>query len=252
MIKFFAFTGYPPSVVCNLIFKMLTKYKAIFFDAGGTLLHPYPSVGEIYAEVGKRYGSPATAAQLEHSFREVWLKHDGLSRLASHSNENLERNFWKTLVREVFDACGGVNNFDDFFHELYDLFARPEVWRLYPDVENLLKDLKKQGKKMGIVSNWDSRLFHICEGLELNQYFDFIIASAVFGASKPSTKIFEEALRRSGVNAAEAVHIGDSFKDDIEGAHGAGLSAILIDRHPKSRPTKHKPTITNFTDLRSN
>ena len=102
---------------------------------------------------------------------------------------------------------------------------------------------------MGIVSNWDSRLFHICEGLQLNQYFDFILASAVFGASKPSPKIFEEALKRSGVEAQDAVHIGDSFKDDIQGAHGAGLSAILIDRHPKGRPHQHHPTIKSFKEL---
>ena len=228
---------------------MLTKFKAVFFDAGGTLLHPYPSVGEIYAKVGKKYGSKAEAAQLEHSFREIWLKHDGLARLQSHSDEKLERNFWKTLVEEVFTAAGGVNDFEVFFTELYDLFARPEVWRLYPDVEDLLKNLKKQGKKLGIVSNWDSRLFHICEGLELNQYFDFVLASAVFGASKPSPKIFEEALKRSGVDAKDAVHIGDSFKDDIEGAGGAGMSAILIDRHPKGRPHQHHPTIRHFGEL---
>ena len=228
---------------------MLQNYKAIFFDAGGTLLHPYPSVGEIYSEVGKRYGSPATPAQLEHAFREVWLKHDGLNRLQSHSDENLERNFWKTLVEEVFLATGGVNDFEIFFHELYDLFAKPEVWRIYPDVEDLLKNLKKQGKKMGIVSNWDSRLFHICDGLELNQYFDFVLASAVFGASKPNPKIFEEALKRSGVEAKEAVHIGDSFKDDINGASSVGMPAILIDRHPKVRPHQHHPTIRSFAEL---
>lgn len=228
---------------------MLTKYKAIFFDAGGTLLHPYPSVGEIYAEVGKRYGCHAKPEELETAFREVWLRHDGLNRLQSHSNENLERNFWKTLVEEVFTCAGGVKDFDEFFHELYDLFARPEVWRLYPDVENLLKHLKKQGKKMGIVSNWDSRLFHICKGLELEKYFDFVLASAVFGASKPSDKIFREALRLSGVDPHEAVHIGDSFKDDVEGAHGVGLSAILIDRHPKGRPHKHHPTVRSFEEL---
>ena len=228
---------------------MLTKYKAIFFDAGGTLLHPHPSVGEICAEVGKRYGSPATADQLDHSFREVWLKHDGLNRLEGPIDEKLERNFWKILVEEVFTATGGVNDFEAFFHELYDLFARPEVWRLYPDVEDLLKSLKKQGKKMGIVSNWDSRLFHICEGLQLNQYFNFVLASAVFGASKPSPKIFEEALKRSGVEAHEAVHIGDSFKDDIQGAGGAGVAAILIDRHPKGRPHQHHPTIKSFGEL---
>ncbi len=228
---------------------MIQSYKAVFFDAGGTLLHPYPSVGEVYAEVSSRYGCKAGAAQLEHLFRQHWLKRDGLADMASHNNEKIERTWWKNLVREVFEEAGGVNDFDAFFNELYDLFARPEVWRLYPDVKEILAHLKKQGKKIGIISNWDSRLFKICEGMGIHGNFDFILASAVFGASKPSPKIFEEALRLAGVKPQEAVHIGDSFEDDIHGAKGAGIEAILIDRHPKGRPHRHHPTLRDFKPL---
>jgi putative hydrolase of the HAD superfamily len=228
---------------------MLGPYKAVFFDAGGTLLHPYPSVGEIYAQVGCRFGCKAKPEQLEQLFRHHWLKRDGLSGLTGQLDEKIERTWWKHLVHDVFTEAGGVENFDDFFHELYDLFARPEVWRLYPDVKELLVSLKKQGKKLGVISNWDSRLFKISEGLGLDEHFDFILASAVFGSSKPSPKIFEEALHRAGVDPHEAIHIGDSFEDDVRGAMTVGISAILIDRHPKLRPHQHHPTITDFREL---
>lgn len=228
---------------------MLKPFKAVFFDAGGTLLHPYPSVGEIYAQVGGKFGSKAKPEYLEQLFRRHWLKRDGLSGLTGQLDEKIERTWWKHLVKDVFEEAGGVDNFEEFFHELYDLFARPEVWRLYPDVMESLVTLKKSGKKLGIISNWDSRLFKISEGLGLDGYFDFILASAVFGSSKPSAKIFEEALKKAGVDPHEAIHIGDSFEDDVRGAKAAGIDAILIDRHPEPRPHQHHPTITDFRQL---
>jgi putative hydrolase of the HAD superfamily len=228
---------------------MLHPFKAVFFDAGGTLLHPYPSVGEIYAEVAARFGCKAKPAQLEQLFRAHWLKRDGLAALASHNDEKVERTWWRGLVSDIFTEAGGVRDFDAFFHELYDLFGHPDVWRLYPDVLELLIELKKHKKKTGIISNWDSRLFKICEGLGLTEHFDFILASAVFGASKPNPKIFLEALKRAGVEPHEAVHIGDSVEDDIRGAQALGIQAVLIDRHPKPRAAEHHPTILHFKDL---
>ena len=211
---------------------MLASFKAVFFDAGGTLLHPYPSVGEIYFEVASRYGCRTPAGVLESKFRDAWLKRDGIGNLASHSNEKVERDWWKNLVFEVFSETLPGQNFEKFFAELYDLFAQPQVWRLYPGVHELLENLKNQKKRLAIISNWDSRLFKICAGLDIEKYFDFILASAVFGASKPSPLIFQEALRRTGVLPHEAVHIGDSLADDIHGAHQVGIHAIHIDRHP--------------------
>lgn len=211
---------------------MLDSFKAIFFDAGGTLLHPYPSVGEIYQRVAAIHGCHVDAAATEKLFRESWLKRDGLSHLASHSSEKIERDWWRSLVYDVFETLGGFKDFEAFFTELYDVFARPECWRLYPGTLELLAALKKKKKTLGIISNWDSRLLILCKGLGVEPYMDFILASAVFGASKPSPKIFEEALRRANVGPHEAVHIGDSVEDDIHGAQRVGLKAIFINRHP--------------------
>ena len=228
---------------------MIASFKAIFFDAGGTLLHPFPSVGEIYQKVGAKYGCRAKADQLEKSFHEVCLRKDGLTSLASHSSEKVERDWWHHLVAEVFSGGAAVQDFETFFEELYDVFARPESWRLYPGVPEVLRELKKRGKRVGIVSNWDSRLFKLCEGLGLEKYVDFVLASAVFGASKPSPRIFEEALRQSRVLPEEAIHVGDSIEDDVNGALGAGLKAILIDRTHGGRSTPSVPTIRDLKEL---
>lgn len=231
---------------------MIQSYKAVFFDAGGTLLYPYPSVGEIYQEVAARYGSKAAGHELQGRFLACWRRKDEISNPASHSSEKVEREWWRSLVADVFKDFGPLRDFEAFFDELYDLFARPEVWRLYPGVTDVLEALKKQGKKLVIVSNWDSRLFRLADFFKLNRYFDEILASAVVGASKPSAKIFKEALKRTGTAPGEAVHVGDSFEDDIQGAASAGIAAILVDYHGRPFPATNgaaKPLAT-IRDLR--
>lgn len=215
---------------------MLRRFKAVFFDAGGTLLHPFPSVGEIYREVAERYGWPCQAKELENCFRKAWLRRDGLSDLASHCDEKIEKKWWQELVREVFSQTGDIRKFkkfDIFFEELYHLFGSPEVWRVYPGTEKILKEIRGKKSFLGIISNWDSRLFHLCDGLCLSGYFNVILASAVVGSAKPGSRIFEEALKKAGIQPHEAVHIGDSFEDDVRGALKAGMEAILINRHPE-------------------
>ncbi len=210
---------------------MIDSYKAIFFDAGGTLLHPYPSVGEIYAEVAARYGVKASSQEIEKKFREIWIQREGLAQLSAHSNEKIEKDWWRNLVAEVFSSYSLGDQFEKFFDELHRLFAEPEVWRLYPGVLELLAELKKRGKHLAVISNWDSRLIKLLERLGIAGYFEFILASAVFGSAKPGARIFEEALKRTGVSPEEALHIGDSFEDDIKGAVQLGIHAVLIDRH---------------------
>ena len=229
---------------------MLTSYKVIFFDAGGTLFHPYPSVGAIYRDVAKKYGAEVDAGVIEHLFHQAWLKRDGLSHLSSHQNEKIEKDWWYSLVKEVFSQVTNIQHFDAFFEELYHVFGGPEVWHLFDDTIELLEKLKLKKRRMAIVSNWDSRLFQLCEGLGLGEYLDFILASAVFGAAKPSPKIFKEALKKAGVQPHEAVHIGDSLEDDIQGALGAGLSAIFLDRKKTQRHEKH-PLAGQFQTVHS-
>ncbi len=219
---------------------MIRTFKAVFLDAGGTLFHPYPSVGELYHEVARRYGCEAHPEFIQKTFHELWVKKDGMAALASQSSEKIEKQWWRDLVREIFEMAGGLRDFENFFEELYDLFARPHVWRVFPETIEVLKELRQTKKCVGIVSNWDSRLFGLCAGLEVEKYVDFILASAVFGAAKPSPKIFHEALKKAGVRPEEAVHVGDSLEDDIRGAEGAGIRAILIDRH-STRSAKEHP-----------
>jgi len=230
---------------------MIAKYAAVFFDAGGTLFRPHPSVGEIYREVALRYGTDVPASAIEARFHDLWHQRDGLTSLSSHADEKKEKHWWHGLVREVFAPYGGVCDFDRYFDELYDYFGSAACWRLYPDTLEVLGHCAGRGQRLFVVSNWDSRLYAICQGLAITDFFDSILASAVIGAAKPNPRIFEEALRRAGLKGCQAVHIGDSFEDDVRGASAAGVDAIWVDRHHRRhREPSHFEGVTIIESLK--
>ena len=229
---------------------MLSRYKAVFFDVGGTLLRVEPSVGEVYATHARPFGFVGSSDELDHLFRKEWSKSGGIASLSSKSGEKVEREFWRNLVFQVFEPSGGLNDFERYFEIVYEAFAREDHWRIFDDVVNsgIFEKWKKSGVTLGVISNWDSRLHEILKSTNLADYFDFILASAEVGSAKPDKTIFIEALKRSGVNSQEACHIGDEPIADVQGAKNAGIDAILIDRkgrHEKETFTK----IHSFREL---
>lgn len=202
--------------------------KAVFFDAGNTLFRPYPSVGHVYARLARRHGVRVAPVWVQKRFGEEWKKRNGLAQLKDEKHEKI---WWRNLVRTVFDgAFPSEKKFHAYYEELYHAFAMPATWRLYPETISVLKALQKKGVRMGIVSNWDSRLFALCDGLGVTPFMEFILASAVEGTVKPEKRIFHRGLKKMGLKPSEALHIGDSFREDHWGARRAGLQALLITR----------------------
>jgi putative hydrolase of the HAD superfamily len=211
---------------------MLSRYKAVFFDVGGTLLRVHPSVGDVYSRHARDYGFCGDAADVDRQFRLQWKAMGGIESLGRQSGVTIERKFWRDLVFRVFEHFGGLRDFDNYFERIYEVFRKKDCWRVYEDVleSGLLEKLKRKGVVLGVVSNWDSRLSETLADIGLARHFDFILASTVVGSAKPDRKIFAEALKRSGVRSEDACHIGDEPLTDIEGAGRAGVDAILIDR----------------------
>ncbi len=225
-----------------------SKVRAVFFDAGNTLFEVHPSVGAWYAEVARQYGTVCDSRQVEEHFRAEWdIRSRGNASSRRQTPED-ERNWWRGLVQAVMDRAGGVRRFEAFFDELYELFAGGRVWRVFPEVESVLSACRERGLVLGIVSNWDSRLPRICEALGLTPKVDFVLASAVVGVAKPDPQIFHLALRRAGVAAAEAVHVGDSLQEDVRGATAAGLKALWLARATRADAP---PEVTKVDSLLS-
>ncbi len=226
--------------------RMLSRYKAVFFDVGGTLLQVEPSVGEVYAIHARPFGFNGSGEELDHRFKKEWRTAGGIAALGKKTGEEEEKLFWRDIVFRVFEPSGGLNNFEHYFETVYEAFSRKDHWHVFDDVmdSGVFDKLKKSGIILGVISNWDSRLHAILKSMNLAGHFDFILASAEVGSAKPDETIFAEALKRSGVSAHEACHIGDEPRADVQGANNSGIDAILIDR-------KGKYEKEDFTTVRS-
>lgn len=210
---------------------MPERIAAVFFDAGGTLIRPHRTVGEIYATIAARHGLDLPAAVLEERFHSVFPNMPPLCfrGVPPSALTGLERRWWRWLVEQVFGDCQ-INDFNAFFAEVFDYFADGAAWQVFPEVVETLEVLKSRGVRTAIVSNFDARLLRLCDELGLSRRVHTVIASTRVGFAKPDPRIFQAGLRRLGVQASQALHVGDSEREDVQGARAAALRPILIRR----------------------
>jgi putative hydrolase of the HAD superfamily len=200
----------------------LAHICAVSFDAGGTLVEPWPSVGHVYAEVAGEFGFPnLSPKELTARFFQAWREKGPFDYSRQH---------WAALVDRTFAGLFSRPPPPGFFPALYERFASPEVWRLYDDVFPALNALSERGLKLAVVSNWDERLAPLLEKLEISRFFDAVIVSHDAGFHKPDREIFQAAVKRLQLAPGEVLHVGDSFREDFEGASQAGLKSLLLRR----------------------
>ncbi len=210
--------------------------QAVFFDAAGTLFRVRGSVGEVYGRVAAEFGfqpTPETDSwkRLGQAFlrsfqaREPMLFPEGAGRPLAE----MERDWWREVVRATFAGFGPFPRFEEFFREVYDFFGTARPWDLEPGCRELLTDLRKRGLKLGVISNFDSRLEGLLAALQIRDCFDSVTISSVCGAAKPDPRIFRHALKAAGAAASRSIHVGDDWEDDWTGAEGVGMRALLFD-----------------------
>ncbi|MBA7472628.1 (S)-2-haloacid dehalogenase 4A [subsurface metagenome] len=123
------------------------------------------------------------------------------------------------------------------------------TFALFDDVLSTLKTLKQQNFILGLLTNLDRDMVSICRELGLEPYLDFVVTAKEAGADKPSPPIFLAALDKAGVNASEAVHVGDQYKLDVIGARAIGINPILVDRYDIYPEVSDCPRIHSLTEL---
>ena len=209
------------------------RVKAILLDVGGTLIECRPSAPEVYAATLSRWGPPVQGAQVEPAFRSAWedltqVHPPGLDRY--HSVKGGEREWWGALLRRVLAALDHPAPWEPVLDELFEAFSAPDLWHVFPEVDDVLRELRRRGLRLAAVSNWDSRLPALLDRLQLLGKLDAVVVSSLEGIEKPAPEIFHRALRRIGVAPGDCLHAGDSPLDDVRGAESAGLRAVLVDR----------------------
>lgn len=206
--------------------------RAVSFDATRTLFAP-ADPGALYASVLARHGIDVSAAELARLIPLVWSElacaaRPDRDRFAAHPGG--ARGFWRHFVERVAEL-GEVRRPSPFAAaELYERFGTAGAWRVYPDVVPALDRLAARGLTLAVISNWDERLPRLLGALELAPRFAAVVVSAEVGVEKPHGAIFRAALDALELPAAAVVHIGDSRRDDVEGARAAGMFALHLDR----------------------
>lgn len=209
--------------------------RAVTFDAVGTLLRPRESVGETYAKIAARHGLALDPADLEVRFVEAFGSAPPLCfpSTPQHELPRAERAWWRSVVARVFAAVD-PQRVEAVFEDLFAYYGEAKAWFVFEDVHPTLRALRELGLALGIVSNFDARLWALCDELELTPWFRSIVISSRAGAAKPDPAIFRLALRRLDAEPRSALHVGDSYNADVLGAMAVGMQALWLQRRRPS------------------
>ncbi|MBI3099573.1 MAG: HAD-IA family hydrolase [Planctomycetes bacterium] len=214
--------------------------RALSFDAGNTLLYIAPSVGEVYAEVTRRFGGTATPAQLEQWFFEGWDRsapRRGTPEDPLASSAAIEYEMWTRIARHVYPHLDGIQaGFETWFGALYESFGEGGSYALYPDALACLEACRARGLKMAVCSNWDPRLHAVIRGLGLGEFMEGVLLSAEVGRRKPAREMFDRTAEALRCRPEEVLHVGDTWSDDVEGALAAGMRACWLNRDGSEAP----------------
>lgn len=213
----------------------MKKPKVIFLDAVGTLFGVKGSVGMVYSQIAQDFGVTVSPEILNKEFFKsfkaapppIFFDHD-LDDVPQR-----EFDWWRIIVLNTFESAGVVKEFSDFsafFSELYIHFGTAEPWFVYPDVPLALVNWRRLGVELGVLSNFDSRLYSVLDSLGLKEYFKSITISTQVRTAKPDPEIFNIALQSHNCSPGEAWHIGDSITEDYHASRKAGLRGIWINR----------------------
>ena len=226
-------------------------FDVVLFDAGETLVHPFPSFGGLLAALLRERGHVLDAADFESVALEAAIEAGLRAReqgIEWTTSSQASRAHWTALYRALL-ARYAIDD-ADAPDALYDQFAQPVHYRLFPDALPALRELAAAGYVLGLVSNWEAWLPELLDLLDVTKLFGSVVVSGVEGVEKPSPAIFELALERLGVAAERAVYVGDSVAHDVEPALAVGMSAVLLDRRGHDEASPH-PTVRSLGQVAS-
>jgi putative hydrolase of the HAD superfamily len=209
--------------------------EAVFFDAVGTLFYLTRTVGDHYALVGSEVGLTLDAQKLEEAFHRAWKQMPPRPPIDGPRQDD-DKGWWHQLVDLVLDQVAPSLtelDRDNFFEVAYEHFAEAGVWELYPEVPEVLRELKAR-YQLAVISNFDGRLRFILEQLGISKFFAHVFISSEIGADKPDPEIFHRALKFIELEPSEVMHVGDDLERDWKSATNAGLSIFQLDRRQNS------------------
>jgi putative hydrolase of the HAD superfamily len=200
--------------------------RAVFFDVDFTLIYPGPTFrGEGYRRFAERHGMDVDVEVFDRAVASA------APILDQPASANYDAEIFVRYTRHILEqmgACGG--RLDACAREIYDEWAACQHFELYDDVAPALRALDRAGLRIGLISNSHRCLASFQSHFELDGLIAGAVSSSEHGLMKPHPSIFRAALDLVDVPAGEAVMVGDSVRQDIDGALAAGMRAVLLHR----------------------
>ena len=217
---------------------MSLRPQGLLLDAMGTLIGLRQSVGDSYAAIAKQHGISADPETLNRVFPRLFRQAPPLAfpGLSGAALRRAEQQWWSDLIAACFEASGHPEPLPEAFPTaLFEHFAEPGPWLVYPDVLQHLERWREAGLKLAVVSNFDQRLIPLLAALGLEPLLDAVVVSSAVGAAKPEPQPLLQALQLLELGPEQVWHIGDSPEDEAS-AKAAGVRCLLIKR-PKPNGT---------------
>ena len=217
------------------MFEQPQSIRTVFFDAGFTLIRPYPSTPEICQQVCQRLNLHVHLDAVKERMTEAQDYYYRQMRLNRHTwgSEQAISEFWISYYMNLLRPF--IEEHDE--PRLYQLaqvinqeFDKHTSWEVYSDVFPTLEALRRHKYTLGVISDWGISLGPILRRLNLTPYFDCLLVSALTRHAKPSPLLYEMALERANSIADYTLHIGDSYIHDVLGARAVGMTPVLLDR----------------------
>jgi len=212
----------------------LRIYKAIFLDRDGTICGSYQERNRLRDKrIGEMVGKPdfALSSKMYETALAAAEKAVGGFPRTMDEEKVYRLKFFELVLRQA----GAKGDLKEYTRELLDKFAPWYQITAYPDAPVVMRELKRAGFKIGVISNTLPSLPLTMATMGLDKLVDMCVASSLIRASKPASKVFTKALVALGVQAHEAMFV-DDLRDNVLAARKLGMAAFHIDRQRKIKP----------------
>jgi putative hydrolase of the HAD superfamily len=206
--------------------------QAVFFDVDFTLIYPGPTFrGEGYRRFAERYGMAVDVDAFDRAVASA------APILDSPASAAYDVEIFVRYTRQILEQMGARGTrLDACAREIYAEWAACQHFELYDDVAPALRTLSGAGLRIGLISNSHRCLASFQSHFELEGLIACAVSSSEHGLMKPHPSIFRAALDLANVSAGESLMVGDSVRQDIDGALAAGMRAILLHRGAGPHP----------------
>ena len=211
---------------------------AVFFDLYNTLARFDPPPEYLQKEACHNLGIDADLDLLREGYvtADRFMAEQNATRPINTLTRDERRSFFGQYEQIILLASGIQMTTDEALDVFRVVQRLPKGVALFSDTLSCLGQLKLMGMTIGLITNMDESIQgrgdvqSLCQELEIRQFLDVVVTSTSSGVAKPDPAIFRAAMDGIGVSSSECLHVGDQLLSDVQGAEGAGIKPVLLDR----------------------